>query len=191
MLGDDDRRCGMRPARHQTKATLPCPHALHPVPICAVSPLGSTHFVSLWARCHAMPNNLSSRATARAVMTVEFSARSARPWHSATVTCFQAEFGDHAAKEIGPQPARLVEGHRPAAEDGNHQPRKARRPSRCRTSCRRRRPSPSNCAPSRICRFQSFGRRCSGRSDSGADFRRSGGPTKRSSCSNVSRETSA
>ena len=120
MLGDHDCRRGMRPARHQ--AELPCHVRLASSSSdLADSPLGSTHFVSLWARCHAMPNNLSRRATARAVMKSNLPL-SRSTLHSATVTSRKPNSAMVRRRKSARSRRGSFKRHRPAAEDGDDHP---------------------------------------------------------------------
>jgi hypothetical protein len=72
----------------------------------------------------------------------------------------QVEVNDHPPKKSARKSARFVQGHRPTAQDGDDDARKARPGTDVEPvpflSARR-----SNWAPSRMCRFQSSGR-CSG-----------------------------
>ena len=69
---------GVRLARYQTEATLPCRRASSSSD-CAFSPFGSTHFVSLWARCHAISNKFAKASHRARGDEVEVSGHLARP----------------------------------------------------------------------------------------------------------------
>jgi len=124
MISDDDRRCGMRLARNQAEPTLPrlerfiqfrlCPFALGKYPFRLAVGQMTRHFEQSVQTSHRSGSNDVIPALQPLDLAVgdgDFR---------------QVKVSDHTPQEVGTKPARFVQGHRPTAQDGDDDTRKAR-----------------------------------------------------------------